>query len=1418
MNTKPNHRTAPQPLLRALLIGLALLAFAPFARAQTDHDEIPPELRPWIPWVTASLTDQACASLGERKVCQWPGLLELDLGPSGGQFRLYVDVDASSTRPIVGEHGAWPQSVQVNGKAVPVLRTGDLPAVLLDPGRHVVTGRFAWKDLPETLEVGPDTALVHLTMQGVRVPLVKREGSELWLKGLGTTGNVEQEQEQEQVELSVVRQIRDGVPLIIETRLYFHVAGKARELTLPAPLLPDTVPLGVQADLALALEPSGDLRIQLLPGRHEVTLLARHLKQDGPLTNVERPSPWPKKETWSFHPQPELRTVELSGLPGIDASRTELPEAWQKDGAYVASADAQLVLRTMRRGQEQVRDNQMNLEREFWLDEGAAAFTIRDRISGEMNHDFRLSLLSGSLGNVSIGDESLVITEAHGTRGVELRDTTLELTAVSRLARQHRMSAVGWSEDAQSLRARLYLPPGWEVLFTSGVDSTSRTWLARWDLFDVFYLLLVSFGMWRLLGPLAGVIAAVALALCRGESGAPEYLWLPLLAFAALLHLLSPGRFRSWLSVLFSITALITIVVLVAFSVQQVRHALYPHLDRDFFDPGISQGFALGGNASPAEAPADPVAQSDEDLRMKEQSTKVAAPESASASKSRFLKKTLLSDGGEEETKSSTGYAQQQFHPDAVAQTGPGIPEAGGEPIQLSWSGPVARDHELTLYLLSPSVSRLLTVLRLSALWGLVYLLFRFTRSSPGLSAGLSLKRATSAAAAVLLLIVSTPRLASADEPSDARLAELRARLTRAPTCAPDCVFVSHMQIQLRERLRITSDVHAGGRGIYRLPGPAKDLYDQTVLINGDPATALRLEQDGAFYLRLDEGVHSVILDAKLPRDRATLDVGTAPEVIQIEAQGWSVSGVNQQGRATGGTLTFQREASFSPANPAHEPSPSAIAVPPFFSVQRLISLGVTSSVSTRIVRSSDASSPEVLHLPLLPGEQVTTPGVDVRNGVAELSFPREEALRTLTSTLQLPPDGGSYDLSLSAPAATERTESWLIECGVVYRCQTEGLVASSRKSDGRALWTFAPFPGDKLTVHATLPKPAEGATVTVHKATSTWTPGSRTGRGRLELVIQSSRSVVHAISIPKDSKLEVVRVGDVPQAVKSEDGQVRVALAPGRSLVTVEWQERQGIGAWFSPPAVHTGAAGVNFRTIVELPQNRWLLAAGGPGQGPALLFWGYLVLIFVAALLLPRLPSSPLTWSQWLLLGLGLTQVPAAVAVFVAGWFFAIAARRSLPKMGRGTKNLIQLALIFYTLLFLSSLTGAVYEGLISSPDMEVRGAGSYNGHLAWYRDRSAGALPDVWVLSLSLWVWRAVMLCWALWLSRSLLSWLKWAWQELNADGFWVPKPPRPAPSDRSPDGHRHTAQTEAPATTEDLAAPTPPSSNVVPTSDS
>ena len=96
----------------------------------------------------------------------------------------------------------------------------------------------------------------------------------------------------------------------------------------------------------------------------------------------------------------------------------------------------------------------------------------------------------------------------------------------------------------------------------------------------------------------------------------------------------------------------------------------------------------------------------------------------------------------------------------------------------------------------------------------------------------------------------------------------------------------------------------------------------------------------------------------------------------------------------------------------------------------------------------------------------------------------------------------------------------------------------------------------------------------------------------------------------------------------------------------------------------------------------------------------------------------------------------------------------------------------------MFLGCLFAAVYDSLLNTPTMEVVGSSSSERLLRWYVDRTPGTLPEAWVLTTSLWVWRGVMLLWALWLAHSLVGWLSWAWSNFRSDGVW--KPWRKAPA--------------------------------------
>jgi hypothetical protein len=199
-----------------------------------------------------------------------------------------------------------------------------------------------------------------------------------------------------------------------------------------------------------------------------------------------------------------------------------------------------------------------------------------------------------------------------------------------------------------------------------------------------------------------------------------------------------------------------------------------------------------------------------------------------------------------------------------------------------------------------------------------------------------------------------------------------------------------------------------------------------------------------------------------------------------------------------------------------------------------------------------------------------------------------------------------------------------------------------------------------------------------------------------------------------------------------------------------------------------------VNGRIGVVPSDSRWILLIGGDAPGPAVLYWGVLLVITLLAYGLGRWHMTPLPAWQWLLLGIGLSLVHIALALLVVGWLVALGARCRLPSgVSPRVHNSLQILLALLTTVALVALLSAIAIGLLGHPEMQIAGNGSTGSALFWYQDRLDGQLATTWTLSVPLWVYRVLMLLWALWLAWALLGWLRWGWRCYSTGGLWKTK---------------------------------------------
>jgi hypothetical protein len=198
-----------------------------------------------------------------------------------------------------------------------------------------------------------------------------------------------------------------------------------------------------------------------------------------------------------------------------------------------------------------------------------------------------------------------------------------------------------------------------------------------------------------------------------------------------------------------------------------------------------------------------------------------------------------------------------------------------------------------------------------------------------------------------------------------------------------------------------------------------------------------------------------------------------------------------------------------------------------------------------------------------------------------------------------------------------------------------------------------------------------------------------------------------------------------------------------------------------------------VNAQISLVPSLGRWILALGGTGMGPSVLFWSMLIALVGLAFGLSRLSITPLRFHHWLLLGVGLTQVPIPAAAIVVIWLLALGSRgeRGTTVPGRWF-NLMQLILVGLSVAALVVLIFSIQRGLLGSPEMQIAGNGSTARLLRWYQDRTAGIPAQAWLFSVPVLVYRLAMLAWALWLAQALLRWLRWGWECFTAGELWRP----------------------------------------------
>jgi hypothetical protein len=1327
---------------------LSLFMLFIFSSSSLADETIPEPLKSWIPWVLKDSEKLSCPFINQTNygdqdnhLCAWSGVLELKAEDDGASFTQSWQVLLNSVIPLPGDSNSWPSNITVNGTPMPILNNKGQPNIELDKGDYVLKGMFKWQKIPASLSIPKQYALVNMSINGKAIAFPKIENNELWFQE-----STQNQAQQDSIDVRVVRKVSDGPYVKLQSIITVNVSGKMREVILGEALPKGFKLTGIEGETSAFLDAQGLLHSKLKPGSWQIIVNAY---ADPQLLNWQRPEQshhWPGEEIWVFAGNEKLRIGKLSGASVIDSGQADMPKPWYNLPAYMLASGDALSYDIQHRGKPLHLENQLSLERSLWVSFDNTVYSFKDRLTGSMIEDWRLSMPAPfMLESAEDQDGSVLITTLKADeRGVENRYPQVNITARGIIQATKALPVSGWMSDFERVSITLNLPPGNKLFSVFGADSVSDSWWSRWSIWASFIVLLASLAAFRLTSVSAGIITGLMLVVIYQEASAPVMAILNLLVAIALKKHLPFERIKSLIKVYWGASIAFAVGAILLFSATQIRTMIHPQLETANSNT-YAQSFGSMERVQSRVLNAPLSAQPEGKMRFEAD----AALETPTVSASRSKKADSFKD---------------RYQSDALIQAGSGVPDWNWNRYQIVWSSPVAQGQTFDLIILSKTTYGLVKLVSIVLM--LLWLYFLLKDSLSIAVAKFKQKSLVAVFAAFLLSPVYTPNVEASDLPNQALLDDLKARLIEAPQCAPACASINTMQVlpEGTKKLSLSMLVHANSETAIALPR-SEFWQAQTLSINKKPLLGL-IRQNGWVYVPVPKGISTLNISGQLaPVDNFQLQFKSKPQHIEIlPTDSWEIVG-KQGNTLSGNTLEFLATVS---SEVSTQQTSSRYSSQALVKVTRMLSIDQLWTVETKVERIAPAVGSINVSVPLLPGEQVLTDGIVLENSQVAVTISAGAKAFRWSSTL-----APSDNMTLKASPSPHIIEQWQVVVSPTWHTELIGLpmIIEPQNRLDYFTYSFYPYASEALNIVNSRPVAVKGDVLAIDGVDLNIEQGTRTSTLILKFNYRSTRGGEHVITLPTNYQLKEVKTDGRLINLQPKSGQLALPISPGTHNVQITMRGNVSEHLLFLTPEINLHAPSSNITTKINVSTQRWILWTKGPVLGPAILYWGELLAFILIALLVSRVKFSPLSTVNWLVLGFGLSLNNWGILVLIALWFSAVTASQHRPQnMPRVSFNASQALLYILSGLAIISLISVVPISLLSAPSMGIEGYQSYGNNLTWFADKADGILPTVSVLSISIWFYKAIMLMWVIWLSTSLLAWIKWAWKTMGTNGYW------------------------------------------------
>lgn len=541
-----------------------------FVIPRVDEGVIPSDVSEWIDWVKKDNFTLNCPT---TENCVFLPILEikrnefLDFQFKGLNYTKsnWVSLPYSTNKKL------WPISASINGEKAVIIEKNDIPYIEVSEGEFELSVSYD-NNLKKVKEIIlPFQPLVYANYSNFNISL---KDSNL------VVDSDDREESKTNTTIQVYRKLQDNIPLNLTTLIKIDYSGLAKEIEL-GKVLPDGFYLSkINSNLKVSFR-DGKYFAQVVPGTHIITVDAyspQNIKEISTKALINGSG----QEIWSIEFNSALRQLKINDVSQIDPNQANVPDNWKGLPAWLV--EGEIGLSSDREGVKVDSPLELTSSKTSWYGFNGNKITTIDNVNTLNNDNQILQIKTDNTKAqfIKINNIPQLIVEKDNYPTVLLPLGNLNIKTQYQSLIDDRIPVFLFNGINTNYNWDMLLAPRNRVLAGTGVEKIEGSWKDSWDLYSLFFLFLLTFGVYKIIGKYVAIICFLSIVFFQTTSVFSWGIWIGILIVMGVLNgipdkYIEVKKYTRYLGLF--LLGIITLYS-IPFILNEIKSIIHPSLDR----------------------------------------------------------------------------------------------------------------------------------------------------------------------------------------------------------------------------------------------------------------------------------------------------------------------------------------------------------------------------------------------------------------------------------------------------------------------------------------------------------------------------------------------------------------------------------------------------------------------------------------------------------------------------------------------------------------------------------------------------------------------------------------------------------------------------------------------------------------------